>query len=159
MDVRVGLWRSHLMQRADSLEKTLMLGGIGVRRRRGRQRMRWLDGITDSMQSVMSESEWTLGVGDGQGGLVCCDSWGRKESDTTEQLNWTECNNKYIAPPMNYSSSSLKKKKTKNLNLSRLLYVSRWQEINGIEEHLKQYQEVAISKNTIRWILYDNFFQ
>ena len=36
------------------------------------------------------ESEWTLGVGDGQGGLVCCDSWGRKESDTTEQLNWTE---------------------------------------------------------------------
>ena len=36
------------------------------------------------------ESEWTLGVGDGQGGLVCCNSWGRKESDTTEQLNWTE---------------------------------------------------------------------
>ena len=36
------------------------------------------------------ESEWTLGVGDGQGGLVCCDSWGRKESDTTERLNWTE---------------------------------------------------------------------
>ena len=36
------------------------------------------------------ESEWTLGVGDGQGGLVCCDSWGRKESDTTELLNWTE---------------------------------------------------------------------
>ena len=36
------------------------------------------------------ESEWTLGVGDGQGGLACCDSWGRKESDTTEWLNWTE---------------------------------------------------------------------
>ena len=36
------------------------------------------------------DSEWTLGVGDGQGGLVCCDSWGRKESDTTEWLNWTE---------------------------------------------------------------------
>ena len=36
------------------------------------------------------EFEWTLGVGDGQGGLVCCNSWGRKESDTTEQLNWTE---------------------------------------------------------------------
>ena len=36
------------------------------------------------------ESEWTPGVGDGQGGLVCCDSWGRKESDTTEQLNWTD---------------------------------------------------------------------
>ena len=64
-----------------------MLGGIGVRRRRGRQRMRWLDGITDLMDV---ESEWTPGIGDGQGGLACCDSWGRKEWDTTEQLNWTE---------------------------------------------------------------------
>ena len=43
----------------------------------------WLDG---------RESEWTPGVGDGQGGLACCDSWGRKESDTTERLNWTELN-------------------------------------------------------------------
>ena len=76
----------HLMQRVDSLEKTLMLGGIGGRRRRGRQDEmagwhHWLDG---------RESEWTPGVGDGQGGLACCDSWGRKESDTTERLNWTE---------------------------------------------------------------------
>ena len=45
----------HLMQRVDSLEKTLMLGGIGVRRRRGRQRMRWLDGITDSMDVNLGE--------------------------------------------------------------------------------------------------------
>ena len=45
----------HLMQRADSLEKTLMLGGIGGRRRRGRLRMRWLDGITDSMDVSVSE--------------------------------------------------------------------------------------------------------
>ena len=71
----------HLMRRADSLEKTLMLGRIEGRRRRGRQRMRWLDGITDSMD---------MGVGDGQGGLACCGSWGCKESDTIEQLNWTE---------------------------------------------------------------------
>ena len=45
----------HLMQRADSLEKILMLGGIGGRRRRGRQRMRWLDGITDSMEVSLGE--------------------------------------------------------------------------------------------------------
>ena len=74
----------HLMQRVDSLEKTLMLEGIGGRRRRGRQRMRWLDGITDSMDVSLSELP---AVGDEQGGLACCDSWGRKESDTTERLN------------------------------------------------------------------------
>ena len=58
----------HLMQRVDSLEKTLMLGGIGGRRRRGRQRMRWLDDvIADTMDMSLSK----LGVGDGQGGLAC----------------------------------------------------------------------------------------
>ena len=62
-----------------------MLGKIEGRRR-GQQRRRWLDGITNSMDM----GEWTLGVGGGKGGLACCGSWGRKESDTTEQLNRTE---------------------------------------------------------------------
>ena len=72
----------HLMQRVDSLEKTLMLGGTGGGRRRGRQRMRWLDGITNSMD--VSLSELRVMVMDRQGSLACCDSWGHKESDTTE---------------------------------------------------------------------------
>ena len=71
----------HLMPRAESFEKTLMLGKIEGRRR-GRQWMRWLDGITESMDMSLGHP----GVGDGQGGLVCCCSWGCKESDTTEQL-------------------------------------------------------------------------
>ena len=79
----------HLMGRFDSLEKTLMVGGFGSSRRRGQWRMRWLDGITDSMDMSL---KWTPGVGDGQGDLACCDSWGHKESDMTEQLNWTEIN-------------------------------------------------------------------
>ena len=86
----------HLMWRVDSLEKTLMLGG-GEGDDRGWDEKgmtedemagwhHWLDG---------HESGWTPGVGDGQGGLACWDSWGRKESDTTERLNWTELNSPY----------------------------------------------------------------
>ena len=69
------------MQRVDSLEKTLLLGRTEGRRRRGRRRMRWLDGITGSMDVSLGKLP---GVGDGQGGLACCDSWGHKELDTTE---------------------------------------------------------------------------
>ena len=71
----------HLMRRADSLEETLVLGKTEGRRRRGSQRMRWLDGITNSMGMGLGGLP---GVSDGQGGLACCDSWGRKESDMTE---------------------------------------------------------------------------
>ena len=74
----------HRMRRADLFEKTLMLGKIEGRRRRGRQRMRWLDGITDSMDMGLGGLQQLVM---GQGGLVCCGSWGHKESDTTEQLN------------------------------------------------------------------------
>ena len=78
----------HLMWRVDSLEKTHMLGGIGGRRKR-----RWQDEMA-GWHHWLDEHEfgWTPGVGDGQGGLACCNSWGRKESDTTEwlELNWTD---------------------------------------------------------------------
>ena len=73
----------HLMRRTNSLEKTLMLGKIEGRRRRGRQRMRWLDDITNLMD---------MSLDNGQGDLVCCCPWGRKDLDTTARLNWTELN-------------------------------------------------------------------
>ena len=76
----------HLMRRTDFIrERILMLGKIEGRRRRGREKMRWFDGITDLMN--IKEA---LGVGEGLGSLACCSSWGCKEWDTTEQLNnWT----------------------------------------------------------------------
>ena len=77
----------HLMWISDSLEKTLMLGRIEGRRRRGRQRMRWLDVITNSMYMSLSK----LGVGDGQGSLVCCTLWDhRVRHNWATELNWTD---------------------------------------------------------------------
>ena len=76
----------HLMRRADSLEKTLMLGKVEGRRRRVTE-----DEIVGWHHQLNGhEFEQALGVGDGQGSLVCCSPWGHKESDTTDHLNWTE---------------------------------------------------------------------
>ena len=74
----------HLMRRAESFEKTLMLGKIEGRKRRGQQRMRLLDGITDSMDMGLGGLR---GLGMDRENLACSDSLGCKESDTTERLN------------------------------------------------------------------------
>ena len=74
--------RTH-WKRSDSLEKTLMLGKTEGRRRKGQQRLRWLDGITDSVGLSLSK----LGNGEGQGSLACCSPCGHKESDMMEQMN------------------------------------------------------------------------
>ena len=70
----------YLMRRVDSLEKTLMLGGLGAGGEGDDKRMRWLDGITDSMDLSLSELQEFTQIEN----LACCDSWGLKELDTTE---------------------------------------------------------------------------
>ena len=102
-----------------------MLGKIEGRRKRGRHRMRWLDGITDLMDMSLSKP----GVDDGQGSLVCCSPWGHKESDTTEWLKWTELNwtelmlvcerEKTLVPPDNLFISSFSAKNLTSIESQR----------------------------------------
>ena len=79
----------HLIRIYDSLEKSLMLGKIEGRRRRGHWRMRWLNSTINVMNANKGTCMWrlTLGDGEGQGALACCSAWGHKELDTTGRLN------------------------------------------------------------------------
>ena len=114
----------HLMQRGDSFEKTLMLGKIEGRRRSGWQRMRWLDGITDSMDMSLGELRQLVM----DRGLACCSLRGHRELDTTEQLSWTEQQKlaqNYIAVIL-----QLKEKSTEGKNKQTSIYMVGKQKIS-----------------------------
>ena len=125
----------HLMQRVDSLEKTLMLGGIGGRRRRG-----WQEEMAGWHYCLdRREFEWTPGIGDGQGGLGCCDSWGCKESDTTERLNWTELN--WIKTTVRYHVTSVRMGTIKKQS----------QKITNIGKNVKKLESLCTVVGNAKW--------
>ena len=142
----------HLKQITDPLEKTLILGKVKGQRRKGWQRMRWLDGITDER-----EFEQASGVGDGQGSLLCCSPWGHKELDTTEWLNWTELKGTFLA-----KMGTMKDRNGRDLKEAEDIK-KRWQEYtelykkdihdshnhNGVITHL----EPDIMECEVKWVL------
>ena len=96
----------YLMRRADSLKKTLMLGKIEDRMRRGRERVRWLDGIINSMD--MKKFEQTLGDSEGRGSLEYCSPWGDQKSDMTMQSNNNNCKFSPTQHSLSYESGIYK---------------------------------------------------
>ena len=94
----------------------------------------WLDG---------RESEWTPGVGDGQGGLACCDSWDRKESDTTEQLNWTE---------LNWISSTMLQVFYREISFIVLIYIYNENFENEVKKTTKYHWKKLVKRLLYSWI-------
>ena len=133
------------MWKVDSLEKTLMLGGIRGRRRRGWQRKagwhHWLYG---------RESEWTPGVGDGQGGLVCCDSRGHKESghNWAAELNWTLFMGYYSTVETFHGD-----KQDDWLTVCVLSHVWLWDPMD-YPPHLPPLRPRIIQTRTLEWVCY-----
>ena len=121
------------------------LGGIGGRRRKGRQRMDETAGRHHRLDG--RESEWTPGVGDGQGDLESCDSWGRKESDTTERLNWTKLNWDRIEFSKESELMSSVSGMSDTAPLPSISYC--WQSFSSTISHLSLLQSVALLACTL----------